>query len=82
MNLRAKIWPKFLKQILRGEKKIEYRQLETITLIDSKTGREHEFDIESFGICTAHHAKDECPGIKWDSEKSVLMIKLGKELKR
>ena len=43
MKLKAKIKPELLDQILSGEKSIEARSLETITLTDGK--RSHTFRI-------------------------------------
>lgn len=77
MKLRAKIYHHYLKQLLDREKECEFRQLESIILKDSKTGKEYEFEILSWGSRTPKEAKNKFPDINWDMKKQVLFMRLG-----
>ena len=83
MKLKCKILPKYLKAILDGTKDVEYRQVESIVLINSKTGKEHEFEVTDLWM---HKAKDVVfeayPDIKWDRKKQILCIGIGKKVNR
>jgi len=44
MKLKCKIKDKYLRQILSGKKKVEYRQVESIIFVDEQ-GNEYEFEV-------------------------------------
>jgi hypothetical protein len=82
MKLTAKILPKYLDQLLSGVKKFELRQFESITLTDGT--RSVEFDIsfieeppEKF----LEEYKQIYSDVKWDEDKPVYVIRLGKLIK-
>ncbi len=75
MKLRAKISPKYLDQIVRGEKAWEYRQIETITLV-CPDGRIAEFGVGRLDIVSAEIVAKYHPDVPWDLKKPVLAMKL------
>jgi len=84
MKLRAKIKSKYLDQILYGLKREEFRQIESIILIDEK-GRECEFEVK--GVVQIHHRlldhlRRGYPDIPWDDKLITVRIDLGKLIRR
>ena len=79
INLKAKIFPKYLDDILSGIKKCEYREIESIELTDGK--RTFIFDVVGLEIPTDEERKgiELCQGrdVKWTG-KPMLVIELGK----
>ena len=89
MKLKCKIKDKYLKQILKGEKKIEYRQIESITFIDEQ-GKEYEFevknveaskDIEGIRGSFIHWLKHKYPDVSWKDNLPTIAIELGRRIK-
>jgi len=79
LKLRAKIKNKYLKQILSGEKKQEYRQIESIILED-ESGNEYEFEVNNIIVLPRYiidALKYDYPDIEWDDSLPVLAIELG-----
>jgi len=84
MKLRAKIKSKYLDQILCGLKGEEYRQIESIILIDEK-GRECEFEVRGIKQLSTKHIKElkkRYKDVKWDDNLLTVRIDLGKLLNR
>lgn len=84
MKLKAKIKSKYLDQILHGLKREEFRQIESVTLIDEK-GRECEFEVKGIKQLSPKHIKElkKCyKDIKWDDNLLTVRIDLGKLLGR
>jgi len=89
MKLRAKILEKYLKQILEGKKKVEYRQVESIILVDEQQ-KEYEFEVKDiqdsrrsatypFGILW--YVKRGYPELQWDDNLPTIAIRLGRRIK-
>ena len=77
MKLKARILPEFLTQILRGDKQIEIRALETITLTDGK--REHTFNITGIDQQDTDLWAMSLPGL-FNYDHPIIAIYLGKEV--
>jgi len=79
MKLKCKIKDKYLKQILNGEKKIDYRQIESITFVD-ESGKEHEFEVRDILLVVLDDGwlKENYPDIEWKDNLPTIGIKLGK----
>ena len=78
MKLKCKIKDKYLKQILNGEKKIDYRQIESITFVD-ESGKEHEFEVRDIYLTVySSWLKNSYPDIEWKDNLPTIGIKLGK----
>lgn len=83
MKLKCKIKNKYLEQILRGEKKTEYRQIESIILVDEQ-GREYEFEVkEIYSFPYVARLRKEYPDVPWKDELrcSTIAIDLGDDVK-
>ena len=83
MKLRAKIKNKYLKEILEGKKKKEYRQIESIILIDEQ-GNEYEFEVKRVGLVGGlDWLKQQYPDVEWKEELrwNTIVLELGKRLK-
>lgn len=80
MKLRAKIKPKYLDDILSGQKDREYRQFESMVLTDAN-GRSAEFDINGISRMPNFISKncimDEYNDVPWDDRKDIYEIVLG-----
>ncbi len=81
MKLRAKIERKYLEQILRGEKEYEYRQLESIILVDKETGEEFEFEILDIEKIDVKEVKKRYPDVPWKEGLLTVAIKLGRRIR-
>lgn len=81
MKLYAKILPKYFKEHEEGAKHVEYRQLESMMLLNSETGEEIEFEIVSMRK-SAHSASiiEDHPEIPWKKSKDIYVIRLGRKL--
>jgi len=81
MKLYAKILPKYLDRILKGEKSIDYRQFESIVFENTETGERIEFDIEKI-ITRINQGplKIVYKDIPWHQGKHIYGIKLGRRL--
>ena len=83
MKLRAKIKNKYLKEILEGKKKEEYRQIESIILVDEQ-GNEYEFEVKRVGLAgSLDWLKQRYPDVEWKEELrwNTIVLELGKRLK-
>ena len=90
MKLRVKILRKYLEQILKGEKKVEYRKVESIIFVDEK-GNEYEFEVKGINAaCKGYSNWSEdyiellrkiYPDISWNDNLPLLEIKLGRRIK-
>ncbi len=83
MKLRAKIKNKYLKEILEGKKKEEYRQIESIILVDEQ-GNEYEFEVKRVGLAgNLDWLKQRYPDVEWKEELrwNTIVLELGKRLK-
>ncbi len=81
MKLKAKIDRKYLELILKGEKRYEYRQLESIILVDKESGDEYEFEIEDIEKIDVEELKKKYPDVPWKDGLVTVAIKLGKRIK-
>lgn len=82
MKLTAKIRTKYLNEILSGEKPAEFRQIESMILIDEH-GNNHEFKVTDIGICcplSIDHLKKKYPDIPWNRNLTTLRIHLGDKI--
>jgi len=81
MKLRAKILNKYLKQILEGKKKVEYRQVESIILVDEQR-KEYEFEVENIRDAwyTIDMLKFRYPDVPWDDNLPTIAIELGRRI--
>jgi len=81
VKLYAKVIPKYFERIKSGEKGFDLRQLETITFYNSETGEEIELEIVGMNRCTSNsEVFANYPDVKWDPNKEVYEIILGKRL--
>ena len=78
MKLHAKIKPEYLDQILTGDKSMEVRSLESITLTDGT--RTHTFDIEDAETRSPVFWSRAFPQM-FDKNHPVIALYIGKELK-
>ncbi len=81
MKIKAKIYPEHLDKILRGEKNIEYRQFESITLDDGE--RQPELPIVCINQLTAEkqdEIREKYRNIPWDESLPIHEIVLGKPI--
>ena len=81
MKLKCKIKDKYLKQILKGEKKIEYRQIESITFIDEQ-GKEYEFEVKDVTdvFLAVNSLRKKYPDVPWDDNLPTIAIELGRRI--
>jgi hypothetical protein len=78
MRLIAKIFPHYFKQILEGEKKEEFRQMEEIVFVNAKTGEEIIFRIK--GISKTNNLEElrkQYPDVPWKEDLVTVKIELG-----
>ena len=89
MKLKCKIRDKYLKQILEGKKKVEYRQVESIIFVDDQ-GKEYEFevkdveapkDIDGIRGSFIHWLKHKYLEVPWDDDLPTIAIRLGRRIK-
>jgi len=89
MKLKCKIKDKYLKQILKGEKKVEYRQVESIIFVDEQ-GKEYEFEVKSIenvpthmygGLYTDCILRKKYPDVSWDDDLPTIAIELGRRIR-
>jgi len=85
MKLVMKVLPHYFEAIQKGAKLTEYRQIETVVLINSKTGEEMEFEFAGIsqvtGILKSAIFRD-YPDVRWDKSKPLWAISLlGKRLR-
>jgi hypothetical protein len=84
MKLRAKVNSAYLDQILEGTKKIEYRQIESMILVDEN---QREVEVEAIQVVRVHDVKEydkiivDHPNVPWDPEMCIHKIYLGEVLK-
>ena len=79
MKLKAKIKNKYLKEILEGKKKEEYRQIESIILVDEQ-GNEYEFEVKGISLVAGlDWLRKKYPDVDWKDEYrySTIKIELG-----
>jgi hypothetical protein len=82
MKLRAKIRPDYLDQILSGDKRVEYRQLEEIELDDGQ--RVVRFTVDSVNRLSRFwdmRVRENHPDVPW-LEMPIHEIRLGVMLER
>lgn len=80
MKLRCKILPKFWDQIQRGEKAVEYRQVESIVLVNTETQEEMELDVVDLWVLSKRRQKRQMaryPEVAWNPNYPMLAILLG-----
>lgn len=83
MKLRAKIYPKYLNQILNGDKSVEVRQIESMILVNSETGEEFEFEVRDVEKTTDLKLIQKVfPDVKWNPDLPTIMIDLGDIIKK
>jgi len=88
MKLKCKIKDKYLKQILKGEKRLEYRQVESIIFVDEQ-GKEYEFEVEKVGTVSRDYGglgimqllKKKYPDVWWKDNLPTIAIRLGRRIK-
>jgi len=81
MKLYAKIKPRYFERLRRGEKTIEYRQLETIVFTNTVTGEKIEFEVRGIsGPIDQERIRREYPDVDWDWERCIYGIILGRRL--
>jgi len=83
MKFKCKIKNKYLEQILRGEKKTEYRQIESIILVDEQ-GKEYEFEVtDVYAYPSLYWLRKEYPDVPWKDElwRATIAIELGRRIK-
>jgi len=81
MKLYAKILPKYFEQIKAGEKRIDFRHIETITFYNTETGEEIELDVRKVALLYDRGlVEEEYPDVKWDPDKKIYAISLGRRL--
>ncbi len=76
MKLTAKIRAEYLDQILKGKKRFEYRQLESITLTD-ELGRKVSCRIEGITPLSPRYNKKiraKYPHVPWDDNLRIYEI--------
>lgn len=81
MKLRCKIFPMYFQKLAEGKKRVDYRQFESITFVNSMTGEEIEFDvqrIEKMDILPAERIKAKHQDVAWEKMKPIYRIVLGK----
>ena len=81
MKLRAKIWKKYLDKILKGEKKWEYRQIESIIL--ECEGKEYEFEVLGIETLPPLIAKElfKQHNLSYDENLVTIAIRLGRKIR-
>jgi hypothetical protein len=81
MKIAAKIKAKYLDQILSGEKKVELRQFESITLED-ENGRKAEIEIKYItiegNVFFDEKTRKQYPDVPWKDGLKIHKIYLGK----
>lgn len=81
MRLMAKIDPEYFKML--DTKTREFRQIESIDLVNSVTGESREFKVNDIKMCpreSAEHVKRIYSKVKWDPNLPVFSIELGDEI--
>lgn len=79
MKLYAKVLPKYFEELRENAKPVEYRQLESMILLNSETGEE----IEITNMRKNPHAPsimEDYPDVNWDPDKDIYEIRLGRRL--
>jgi hypothetical protein len=83
MRLIAKIFPHYFKEILDGEKKEEFRQLEEIVFVNSRTGEELTYEIKGIFVVRPEEVnklKETFPDVKWKENLVTVQINLGERI--
>ena len=82
MKLHAKIHPEMLAEILRGKKRFEVRQIESITLEDTRSGGKCEFSVKEVFAHPQAATKELFArhNIPYDPKLPCIIIELGKLL--
>ena len=85
MKLRAKTFPKHFKLIRDGEKSIEYRNVESITFVNSETAEEMTYEVKHIKeIPKRYNDYDSIrrlyPDIQFFWEQPLVKIELGKRI--
>lgn len=81
MRLLAKVYPEYYN--LLDIKHVEFRQIESITLENSKTHETRQFkviDIQKCERVSAEHVQKTFPLVPWDEHLPVFAIELGDEI--
>lgn len=81
MKLKGKIKPHYLEQILRGEKPVDYRQIESIILVNEADGSEYEFKVEGIEEVKPKWLKQWQSDIDWKNGLVTVGILLGKRIR-
>lgn len=85
MKLRAKILPKYFEQIKIGTKKIDYREIESITFMDKETGAEIELEVRNLRRCSNREEKENIlntfPDVGFSEDSKIYKIYLGRIIK-
>ena len=88
MKLKCKIKDKYMKQILEGKKKVEYRQVESIIFVDEQ-GEEYEFEVKEllkvpddmYFISNIDDLRVRYPDVPWKDNLPTIAIRLGRRIK-
>jgi len=81
VKLYAKILPRYFELIKKRHKRIDFRQFESITFYNSETGEEIEHEILDVDRCMSRSVIfEEYPDVKWEPNKEIYEIKLGRRL--
>jgi len=81
MDIRAKVLPKYWKQLKSGEKTTEFRQVDNYIPVNSKTGEELVIPIKRLEMChriEADIVAAKYPDVPWKA-KPIYKIELEKK---
>lgn len=81
MKLYAKILHRYFEQIKNERKRLDFRQFEDLTYLDTETGEEITLTIVAVDRCASRSAVlVRYPDVKWDPNNEIYAISLGRKL--
>lgn len=72
LKLRAKVLPKYFKEIQDGDKDVEYRQFDTITFVNTETNEEISRELSyllRLSPAEAELIRQRHPDVPWDKKE-------------
>jgi len=79
LKLRAKVLPKYFKEIQSGDKDVEYRQFDTITFVNTETNEEISRELSFLMRLSPPEAeliRQRHPDVPWDDKKEIYALGL------
>jgi len=80
MNIKARVLPRYFEELKKGNKTVDYRQFELITLENTDTGEQLVFEIKKIYRVDATTVIREYPDVPWITARDIYAIELGERV--